>query len=468
MATADAAALDDFLSTFRTQVDTGFGLISGDVETVFGLLVVISLAISALLWAIDETSNVTAAFIRKILLVGFFAWLISSWQSLSTTIVEGFTALGLKAGAGSLAISDFMTSPSKIVGAGFKDAFALIQYMGQLCQQNYGFGFFSHFDVILVAAVSALGIILAFIILGVELAVTIIEFHIVTLIAFVTVPFGILAQTAFMSERAIGYVVSVGVKLMALALVVSIGETVFTTYTVSAQPSIQEECGLLLAAVVMLMLALKIPGIAGALISGGPQLSAGSSVAGAAALAAGVGGVALAGRMAGAAVARGVADGSSGAAKVSAANAAAGAGQSDSARAGSATSGTSPSFAFDRGGASERGGADPDAGQAGAPAPPATAEALAAFRRAPLQSLVAAGVRASSGGGQKRGDNEDDPDPPAAAPAPAQTVANLRARRSGVSDAVAMEGARVATAAHEAGGGAGMTPTLHPDESNTP
>lgn len=237
MATADSGALDDFLNTFRSQVDSGFGLISGDVGSVFGVLVVISVGLTALLWAIDETQNVTAAFIRKILLVGFFAWLISSWHSLSVTIVEGFASLGLKAGSGSLSLSDFMNSPSKVVGDGFTDAFALIQYMGQQAQQDAGFGFFTHFDVILVAAVAAIGIILAFIILGVEVAVTIIEFHIVTLIAFVTVPFGILAQTAFMSERAIGYVVSVGIKLMALALVVSIGESVFTTYTVSANPT---------------------------------------------------------------------------------------------------------------------------------------------------------------------------------------------------------------------------------------
>ncbi|WP_158912760.1 P-type conjugative transfer protein TrbL [Caulobacter sp. S45] len=470
MATADSAALDDFLNTFRTQVDSGFGLISGDVGSVFGVLVVISVAITALLWAIDETQNVTAAFIRKILLVGFFAWLISSWHSLSVTVVEGFTALGLKAGSGSLSISDFMTSPSKIVGDGFKDAFALVQYIGQLSQQGYGLGFFNHFDVILVAAVAAIGIIIAFIILGVELAVTIIEFHIVTLIAFVTVPFGILAQTAFMSERAIGYVVSVGIKLMALALVVSIGESVFTSYTVSAQPTVPEECGLLLASVVMLMLALKIPGIAGALISGGPQLSGGSTIAGAAALAAGVGGMALAGRMAGAVVARGVAQGSEGASKVSAANAAAGAG---SERSGSAPpgGGGGPSVGGGGGGDGDGGGGGGGGGggsgggdtPGGGPAPVSPAETIASIRRAPVQSLVAAGVRGLSGGARGAAADEDEaPSPPP--PEPAQTVANLKARRSNLSDVVAMEGARMATQAHEDGGGAGMTPTLHPND----
>ena len=146
-------------------------------------------------------------------------------------------------------------------------------------------------------------------ILAIEIVVTIIEFHIVTLVAFVTVPFGVLTQTSFMSERAIGYVVSVGIKLMALAIVVSLGTSVFNTYTVSAAPDINEDVGLLVGAVVMVMLALKIPAIAGALISGGPQLNAGGAVMGAAGVAAGVAGVALAGRIAGGAIAQGFAAG---------------------------------------------------------------------------------------------------------------------------------------------------------------
>ena len=109
------------------------------------------------------------------------------------------------------------------------------------------------------ALIAAIGILIAFVILAVEIVVTIIEFHIVTLVAFVTVPFGVLTQTSFMSERAIGYVVSVGIKLMALAIVVSLGTTVFDNYTVSPDPGIGEDVGLLLAAVVMVMLALKIP-----------------------------------------------------------------------------------------------------------------------------------------------------------------------------------------------------------------
>src|SRR5271167_3801012 len=313
MATADPAVLDDFLNKFRSQVDAGFGLIQGDVSATLGTLVVISIVVTAILWAIDENQNVLASLVRKILLVGFFAFLVAQWHTLSMTVVNGFAALGLKAGGGAMSVSTFTTSPSQIVMAGIKVIAGLMQYVQKIAPGPVEF--FAHIDVIIMALVAAIGILIAFVILAVEIAVTIIEFHIVTLVAFVTVPFGVLSQTAFMSERAIGYVVSVGIKLMALAIVVSLGTTIFNSYTVSADPGLGEDVGLLLGAVLMVMLALKVPAIAGALISGGPQLNAGGAVMGAAGVAAGVAGVVLAGRMAGGAIAAGLGAGEVGAAR---------------------------------------------------------------------------------------------------------------------------------------------------------
>ncbi|PVM83557.1 P-type conjugative transfer protein TrbL [Caulobacter radicis] len=297
MSTASPAAIDDLLDRYTTQVGSGFGLIQGDVQATFGVLMTISLGVSALLWALDEHENVPAALVRKILLFGFFAWLISGWKTLTLTVINGFAALGLKAGGGALTVGDLM-QPSKVAIDGMAVAFDLLKYIGRIAREGMGTGFFVHIDIILITGIAAIGVVLAFMVLAVEIAVTIVEFYIVTLIGFVTVPFGILTKTAFMAERAIGYVVSVGAKVMALALVVSIGEQIFASYVVSPEPAWEESCGLLLAALLIVMLALKLPALAAAQITGGPQLSAGSAAAGAVGLAATVGGLALAGRWA--------------------------------------------------------------------------------------------------------------------------------------------------------------------------
>ena len=425
MATADAAVLDDFLEAFKTRVDGGFGLIQGDVNGVLATLVTISIVITALLWAIDENQNVLAALIRKVLLVGFFVWLVAQWHSLSNTVVTGFAALGLKAGGGAMNVDTFITSPSQIVISGLTVIQDLLDYVHQVAPGPVEF--FAKLDLVLMALVASIGILIAFVILAVEIVVTLIEFYIVTLVAFVTVPFGVLTQTSFMSERAIGYVVSVGVKLMALAIVVSLGTTVFDTYTVSADPSVAEDVGLLLGAVVMVMLALKVPAIAGALISGGPQLSAGSAAMGAAGVAAGVAGGALAARALGGAIAGGWA---AGGAQVAAARSAAGAIPPSGGSSGAAPSG-------------------------GGPGP-------ADFARAPVSSTVAALRVAGSRimGGASAAPAPDAPPPPP--PAPADTIARAESRRGGLGSAA--RGAAAAAAQSESSG-PGMTATpRRPDE----
>jgi type IV secretion system protein TrbL len=460
MATASPAALDLFIQRFTSQIDSGFGLISGDVQVILGTLVVISIALTAILWAIDETQNILASLVRKVLVVGFFAWLVGSWQTLSATVVNGFARLGLRAGGSGMATSDFQNAPTAAVDAGMVVVHQLMIYIGSLASQNLGMGVFAHFDVILIASVAAIGILLAFIILAIEIAITIIEFHLVTLIAFVTVPFGVLTQTSFLAERSIGYVVSVGLKMMALGVILGIGTNVFQTLTLSPEPTIGEECGLLLAALFLMMLALKVPSIAGALISGGPQLSSGSALMGAAGVAAGAAGVGLAARAAGGAVASGWAAGGE---KIAAARAAAGAvsGRGGSPSGSGAASGGSAA-ASDVG----HGGSTASAGAAEAASGSARASSSGGgfaqgardFARAPVATAVAHGRSfaaqkfggiANDGGGGGEG-----PPPPTSA----QTVAGARARNPDGWASTARTSVAAAAAATESPGH-GMTAT---------
>ncbi|ODT84944.1 P-type conjugative transfer protein TrbL [Phenylobacterium sp. SCN 70-31] len=439
MATADAAALDQFIAAFTGQVGAGFGAISGDVQSVLATLVVISIVLSAIMWAIDETQNILAPFIRKILLVGFFAWLVTNWHSLTLVVINGFTKLGLKASNGG-SVGDFTQAPTRAVEAGLDVVVKLIKYIGDLAQQNAGFGALQHIDMIIVAAVAAIGIMLAFIVLAIEIAITIIEFYIVTLIAFVVVPFGVLTQTSFLAERSIGYVISVGFKFMALAVIAGIGINIFETFTLSAEPTVTEEAGLLLSAIFLMMLALKVPAIAGAMISGGPQLSAGSGLMGAAGVAAGVAGVALAGRTIGGAVAGGWAAGGQ---KVAAAQAAAG--------------------AIPPGGGSQSGGASPSGGGGGGGGG-SLGGAAADFARAPVSSAVASARRfANRSGGDADGSGEGSSAPPPA-PSAADTVARTRERRSGVRAAAEGSFAAATSTANDITPGMPATPTRRGDD----
>lgn len=432
MATADPAALDQFISAFTGQVGSGFGAIAGPVQGVLATLVVISITISAILWAIDETQNIMAALVRKILLIGFFAWLVTNWHSLTLTVINGFAKLGLQASGGG-SIGDFTRAPTKAVEAGLSVVIDLIKYIGDLAQQNAGFGALMHIDMIIVAAVAAIGILLAFIILAIEIAVTIIEFYIVTLIAFVVVPFGVLSQTSFLAEKAIGYVVSVGFKFMALAVIAGVGINIFETYTLSPQPTVAEEAGLLLSAIFLMMLSLKVPAIAGAMISGGPQLNTGGALMGAAGVAAGAAGVGLAARAAGGAVASGWAAGGE---KIAAARAASG--------------------SINSGGPRPTGGGSSGSGMA------------ADFARAPVSTTVAEGRAAGSRLFSSRNPSEGETPPPPPPDAPSSgpsVVSRAEARRGGGLAGAARDSAAAATAGGDGSGpGLSATPTRRDDE----
>lgn len=292
---ADYNVIDRFLAAYLNAIDSGFGLIRPDVMNVFSLLITISIGITAVFWALDENNNVAAALFRKTLLIGFFAWLVSDWSGLSKTIVLGFAQLGLKAGGSGVNVNTFISSPSDLIYMGMK----LVTGMAdQLKELSGPVGFFENFAIILVIGVAMIGVIIAFVILAVQVFVSIIEFRLVTLAAFILIPFGIMKQTSFLSDRALGYVASSGLKVLTIALIVSVGSKTFETLTLGPVPSIEAAISILIASVVLVMLALTVPSIAAALITGGPQIGAGAALAGAAGVAAGAGGAYLAGRAA--------------------------------------------------------------------------------------------------------------------------------------------------------------------------
>jgi type IV secretion system protein TrbL len=124
-------------------------------------------------------------------------------------------------------------------------------------------------------------VLLSFFILAIQLFVTLIEFKLTTLAGFILIPFGLFGKTAFLAERVLGNVVSSGVKVLVLAVIIGIGSTLFSEFTqgfAGAQPTLEDACAIMLAALSLLGLGIFGPGIANGIVSGGPQLGAGAAV----------------------------------------------------------------------------------------------------------------------------------------------------------------------------------------------
>lgn len=293
----DLAIIDRFTETFSRYIDSGFGLLAGDVAFLTSILVAIDITLAGLFWALMGEDNVVAQLIRKVLYVGFFALLLSNFQGLADIVFQSFAGLGLKASGTSLTAADLMR-PGFVASTGFTASKPLLEKAGELI----GFTtFFSNFVTIAVLMLAWVIVLLAFFVLSVQLFITIIEFKLTVLAGFVLVPFALFGQTAFLAERVLGNVISSGIKLMVLAIVVSIGASLFgTMIRPTGEVTLTQAASCILAAIAVFGLAIYVPAIAAGLISGAPQLGAGAAVATTAAL----GGAGVAGGLAATGTAR--------------------------------------------------------------------------------------------------------------------------------------------------------------------
>jgi type IV secretion system protein TrbL len=272
----DLAIIDRFTETFSRYIDSGFGLLAGDVAFLTTVLVAIDITLAGIFWAMHGDENVPVQLIRKVLYVGFFALLLNNFKGLADIVFQSFAGLGLKASGTAMTAADLMR-PGFVASAGFDASRPLLEKAGELI----GFTtFFSNFVTIAVLLLAWVIVLLAFFVLSVQLFVAIIEFKLTTLAGFVLVPFALFGQTAFLAERVLGNVISSGIKLMVLAIVVGIGSSIFGTLVrPTADITLTQAASTILAAIAVFGLAIFVPGIAAGLITGAPQLGAGAAVA---------------------------------------------------------------------------------------------------------------------------------------------------------------------------------------------
>ena len=293
--------VDRFLAIFSQYIDSGFGLLSGEVAFIATTLIVIDVTLAALFWSWGEQDDIIARLVKKTLFVGIFAYIIGNWSALANIVFNSFAGLGLKASGSRLGAADLL-QPGRVAQVGIDAAWPLLESM----QDLLGYvSFFENFLQIVILLVAWAVVIIAFFILAIQLFVTLIEFKLTTLAGFVLIPFGLFGKTAFMAERVLGNVVSSGIKVLVLAVIIGIGSTLFAEFTsaIPGEPTIEDALAIVLASLTLLGLGIFGPGIANGIVAGGPQLGAGAA-AGTALLAGGaaVGGVAGA-KLAGGAVA---------------------------------------------------------------------------------------------------------------------------------------------------------------------
>ncbi|MBP6031765.1 MAG: P-type conjugative transfer protein TrbL [Sphingobium sp.] len=302
----DTGVIDQFLTVFTQYIDSGFGLLGGEVGFLSTTLIVIDVTIAALFWAWGTDEDVLQRLIKKTLYIGTFAFIIGNFSNLAGIMLQSFAGLGLQASGSGMAIGDFMR-PGVVAATGLDAGQPLLDATADLVGPV---GLFTNFVQILILLISWLIVVIAFFVLAIQVFVTIIEFKLVTLAGFVLLPFAFFGRTAFMAERVLGHIISSGIKVLVLAVITGIGTTLFTQFInagLGVEPDIQQVMAIALAALTLLGLGIFGPSIANGIVSGGPQLgagaAAGTAIAAGATIAGGIAGAKLAAGAAGSAMA---------------------------------------------------------------------------------------------------------------------------------------------------------------------
>ncbi|MFC3934243.1 type IV secretion system protein, partial [Acidovorax facilis] len=83
----DVAVIDRFLDVFSRYIDSGFGLLGGEVQFLTATLVGIDVTLAGLYWAMSHASgqgeDVIARLVKKVLYVGAFAYILGNFNQLA-------------------------------------------------------------------------------------------------------------------------------------------------------------------------------------------------------------------------------------------------------------------------------------------------------------------------------------------------------------------------------------------------
>ena len=350
----ELTVFDQILYQFETIATGGIPQVRGLVMATFWLLATID-ACMAFLTNLED-GNHFKILIQKCLKIGFWLFMVNEWGTFCDVILNGFIQVGSVIGSG--ASFTLMQHPSQVVGQGLVTLKPILDYESKMT--TGWMEVMAHFPILMAGILSYLIGCLAYIILAIQIVLTYVEFFLVCALFTLFVPFGVTRWTSFLAEKAIGGVIAYGVKLMVLAAIVSIIPDVLNAYTVTEltdENALTWMVSLVAVAMLLAFLAWSAPGLAAAVMTGGPALTAGGAVGVAAGAAIGTAAV-----VAGGAKAADVTGNSS---------PPSGGGSSDG---GSGNSGTPASPQFSGGGASSYDGgssSNASSGSDGSAAPPA-------------------------------------------------------------------------------------------------
>jgi type IV secretion system protein TrbL len=255
------------LTNFVGVFQGGYTRLQPIINGVLAALAGIDIVLIGFWWALGGGERLTEVM-KKILFLGFWLWFTKAFQSNAKVFVDSLINAGLTAG-GQAGGYNLLLDPSRIAGYGLSATEQLAKALDDISITDFG-------DMI-IFGVSYLLIMAAFLAMAIQVFLAVLEYYLITAVAGVLVPWGILPQTRFLSEKAIGAVVSAGIKLMVLAFIIAVTNPVLASIHFSGpEIKLNELWSVLLTTGAIAFLSWHAPSLAAGLLAGSPSLGAGA------------------------------------------------------------------------------------------------------------------------------------------------------------------------------------------------
>ena len=253
------------LQNFIAAFSGGYSRLQGAANGLLAILVGIEVVLLGLWTALGGGENVVGIF-KKVLHIGGWVWLVRGYPTLCKAFLESLVQAGLTAGGGSDV--SLLMDPSRLAGYGLDATEPLTRKLADLGMTDLADLFVFEF--------AYLAILACFLLMAIHVFLAVLEYYLFAALVGIFLPFGLLAPTKFLAEKAVGAVVSASVKLMVLAFLLAVVDPVLAhIHFAGPEITFNELWSVFLTVCALMLLCWKAPSLAAALLGGAPHLGAG-------------------------------------------------------------------------------------------------------------------------------------------------------------------------------------------------
>jgi type IV secretion system protein TrbL len=261
--------LTDVLQAIENAALTGFGLIEADAESLALMIAKVSgfaVLVSALIAPREFSVSQPVALIISLYVIGF---LMAYFQPITQSLLEMMERVGLAAGGDTVNLSS-LKDVGAVAQGGWTGAGPLIHAL----KDKLGWDFYNYIHYIFFYLVCITLILVIHIILAYRIFFLYLEYFVVSTVAYFLLPTAAWGRTAYLAERAIGYVVSVGISLLLMGFLYSLVHQYVASIEWDADMKLIDMVSATTATVVLVVAVILAGRAVRALQQGAPTMSA--------------------------------------------------------------------------------------------------------------------------------------------------------------------------------------------------